>query len=179
MLPGAFSDVPADVTVNGVPLIALPGVLIVGIIGFPRWFVSFMRKRRVKAFLQEFPNSLDIIVRAVKSGLPLNDGVRLIGGEARVRHVYTSTTEPVRTRWADRLGDRAWIASRPEAVAAGWFGPTVADHVLPRIGDLVIATKGALALVRSRTEPGLTTFLGHHGSLTEEEQHIPLLHTIG
>lgn len=109
----------------------------------------------------------------------LRDGVRVLGGEARVRHVYTSKAEAVRARWAERLGDRAWIASRAEAVAAGWFGPRVEDHVLPRIGDLVVAAKGSLAVVRSTVEPGLTTFIGHHGSLTEEEQHIPVLNTIG
>ncbi len=109
----------------------------------------------------------------------LRDGVRVLGGEARVRHVYTSAAEAVRARWAERLGDRAWIASRGEAVDAGWFGPRVDDHVLPRIGDLVVAAKGSLAVVRSTVEPGLTTFVGHHGSLTEEEQHIPVLNTIG
>ena len=109
----------------------------------------------------------------------LREGVRAIGGEARVRHVYTSAADAVRARWVERLGDRAWIASRAEAVAAGWFGPRVADHVLPRIGDLVVAAKGSLAVVRSTVEPGLTTFVGHHGSLTEEEQHIPVLNTIG
>ena len=55
----------------GAPLFDLPGALLVGGLGLPRWFVSFRRGRRVKAFLAEFPNALDIIVRAVKSGLPL------------------------------------------------------------------------------------------------------------
>ena len=110
----------------------------------------------------------------------LRAGVRVLGGEARVRHVYTSSdVEAVRSRWVERLGERAWIASRAEAVAAGWFGPRVDPHVLPRIGDLVVAAKGSLAVVRSTVEPGMTTFVGHHGSLTEEEQHIPVLHTIG
>ena len=109
----------------------------------------------------------------------LREGVEALGGEARVRHVYTSSAGAVRDRWVARLGDRAWIASRAEAVAAGWFGPRVDDHVLPRIGDLVVAAKGSLAVVRSTVEPGLTTFVGHHGSLTEEEQLIPALNTIG
>lgn len=118
----------------------------------------------------------------------LREGVRVLAGEARVRHVYTASAsasaasasvEGVRARWVERLGDRAWIASRAEAVAAGWFGPRVDDHVLPRIGDLVVAAKGSLAVVRSTVEPGLTTFVGHHGSLTEEEQDIPVLNTIG
>lgn len=76
--------------VGGAPLIALPGALIAGALGLPRWFVSFRRARRVKAFLNEFPNALDVIVRAVKSGLPLNDGIRLIATEAQ---------EPVKTEF--------------------------------------------------------------------------------
>ena len=64
------------------PLLILPGAFVAGAFGLPRWFVSFRRGRRVKAFLNEFPNALDIIVRAVKSGLPLNDGIRLIASEA-------------------------------------------------------------------------------------------------
>jgi tight adherence protein B len=74
----------------GAPLIVLPGALLAGAIGVPRWFVSFKRGRRVKAFLNEFPNALDIIVRAVKSGLPLNDGIRLIASDA---------PEPVKTEF--------------------------------------------------------------------------------
>ena len=57
--------------IGGAPLWILPGALLAGTLGLPRWFVSFRRGRRVKAFLNEFPNALDIIVRAVKSGLPL------------------------------------------------------------------------------------------------------------
>lgn len=66
----------------GAPLLVLPGAFIAGTLGLPRWFVSFRRGLRVKAFLNEFPNALDIIVRAIKSGLPLNDGIRLIASEA-------------------------------------------------------------------------------------------------
>ena len=54
------------------------GRVLVAAFGLPRWFIAFRRGRRVKAFLNEFPNALDVIVRAVKSGLPLNDGIRLI-----------------------------------------------------------------------------------------------------
>ena len=66
----------------GAPLFAVPAAVLVGGLGLPRWFISICRKRRVKAFLNEFPNALDVIVRAVKSGLPLNDGIRLIANES-------------------------------------------------------------------------------------------------
>jgi tight adherence protein B len=78
------------VFIAGAPLLVLPGALAAGAIGLPRWFVAFQRSRRIKAFLNEFPNALDVIVRAVKSGLPLNDGIRLIASEAQ---------EPVKTEF--------------------------------------------------------------------------------
>ncbi|GAA1274764.1 nucleotide pyrophosphatase/phosphodiesterase family protein [Saccharothrix xinjiangensis] len=105
----------------------------------------------------------------------LREGVRALGGEARVRHVYTSTPGEVRERWLSVLGEKVWLASRAEAVAAGWFGPRVEEHVLPRIGDLVVAARDSLVLVRSEVERFQTGFTGHHGSLTAVEQEVPLL----
>ncbi|OJU48665.1 MAG: pilus assembly protein [Mesorhizobium sp. 61-13] len=90
----------------GLPLIVLPGVLIVSAFGLPRWFVSLRRGRRVKAFLKEFPNALDVIVRAVKSGLPLNDGIRLIANES---------PEPVRTEFRRIVDSQQMGLSIPEA----------------------------------------------------------------
>lgn len=62
------------------PLVAL-GVFIVGALGLPAWVLSFLRKKRFAKFLNEFPNALDVMVRSIKSGLPLNDAVRLIASE--------------------------------------------------------------------------------------------------
>lgn len=92
--------------VAGMPLIVLPGVLVVSAFGLPRWFVSFRRGRRVKAFLKEFPNALDVIVRAVKSGLPLNDGIRLIANES---------PEPVKTEFRRIVDSQQMGLSIPEA----------------------------------------------------------------
>lgn len=105
------------------PLWALPGALLVGGLGLPRWFVSFRRTRRVKAFLEEFPNALDIIVRAVKSGLPLNDAIRLIANES---------PEPVRSEFRRIVDSQQLGMSVPDAAMrmsetmpcseAGFFG---------------------------------------------------------
>lgn len=111
------------VFVAGAPLYVLPGAFLAGTVGLPRWFVAFRRARRVKAFLEEFPNALDIIVRAVKSGLPLNDGIRLIANEAQ---------EPVRTEFRRIVEAQQVGLSIPEATLrmtetmpcpeAGFFG---------------------------------------------------------
>jgi tight adherence protein B len=50
--------------------------------GLPRWFLGFVRKRRVKKFSLEFANAIDVIVRGIKSGLPLNECLRIIAREA-------------------------------------------------------------------------------------------------
>ncbi len=50
--------------------------------GLPRWFLGFVRKRRMKKFSLEFANAIDVIVRGVKSGLPLNECLHIIAREA-------------------------------------------------------------------------------------------------
>jgi tight adherence protein B len=63
-------------------LIALGVGFSVGI-GLPRWMLSFLKKRRETRFLEEFPNGIDIIVRGVKSGLPVGDCIRIVAAESR------------------------------------------------------------------------------------------------
>lgn len=90
----------------GGPIYLLPGVMMAGSLGLPRWIVGFIRKRRMKKFLDEFPNAIDVIVRAIKSGLPLNDGMRLIAAEAK---------EPVKTEFQRILDAQQLGISIPEA----------------------------------------------------------------
>jgi tight adherence protein B len=55
--------------------------------GLPRWIVARLTKRRQAKFLVEFANSIDIIVRGIKSGLALSDCMQIIA---------TESPEPVR-----------------------------------------------------------------------------------
>ena len=63
-------------------------------------------------------------IDADEEGSPLRDGVALLGGEARVRHVYTrpGAADDVLATWRDVLGERAWVLSREDAIKDGWFG---------------------------------------------------------
>jgi tight adherence protein B len=63
-------------------LVSLGIAVILGI-GLPNWFVNIMRKRRMARFIDELPNAVDIIVRGIKSGLPLGDCIRIIAIESR------------------------------------------------------------------------------------------------
>jgi hypothetical protein len=111
----------------------------------------------------------------------LLEGVQAIGGEARARHVYVEdgADDDVLAAWRATLADRAWVVSRDEAIAAGWFGARVSDDVRPRIGDVVAAARGSTSLVRRTVEPLESSLIGHHGSLTTAEQRVPLLLAYG
>ncbi len=106
----------------------------------------------------------------------LRDGVALLGGDARSRHVYAEpgAAADVLAAWREVLGHRAWVVSRDEAIAEGWFGP-VDPRVVPRIGDVVAASTATSAIVATRAEPLESALIGMHGSLTLAEQAVPLL----
>ena len=57
------------------------GVGFVAGLGLPRWVVGFLANRRVKKFTGEFPDAVDVIVRGIKSGLPVHDCFKIIGKE--------------------------------------------------------------------------------------------------
>lgn len=63
---------------TGVPLVFAGSIIIIIFFIGPRWLLSRARGRRLKAFLEEFPNAVDVIVRAVRSGLPLTDGIAMV-----------------------------------------------------------------------------------------------------
>ena len=71
----------AAVLLHANPLAALFIAFITGL-GLPRWFLGFLMKRRTKKFTEEFPNATDVIVRGIKSGLPVMDCLRVIGRES-------------------------------------------------------------------------------------------------
>ena len=109
----------------------------------------------------------------------LLEGVADVAGEPRMLHLYTgpgASATAVAERWRDAEGDRSWVATRAEAVDAGWFGPAVDDEVAPRIGDVLVAARKRVAYYDGR-DPQRTgrNMIGQHGSITPEETRVPLL----
>lgn len=106
----------------------------------------------------------------------LRDGVALLGGEPRARHVYCEpgAQADVLAAWREILGGDAWVLSREQAIDEGWFGP-VDPELAARIGDLVAAPAGTAAIVATKAEPIESALVGMHGSLTAAEQLVPLL----
>lgn len=108
-----------------------------------------------------------------------HDGVRHIGGEPRMLHVYLEADAglaPILDRWRRDLDGYADVVSRDDAIATGLFGPVVTAAAASRIGDLLVISRsnhaiydGAAADQRSRG------MIGQHGALTPEEWRVPLI----
>lgn len=103
----------------------------------------------------------------------LNEGVDLVGGEGRLRHLYTNDAAAVARRYREWLGHRGEVRMRGEAL--GWFGDEApSPEVLSRIGDVVVAMRDDWALLTT-TRPREASMIGLHGSLTPAERGVPLL----
>ena len=73
-------------------------LFVVGGLGAPNWFIGFAKARRQKKFVDEFSNAIDVIVRGVKSGLPVNECLKIIAAEAPkpVNEEFYQLTEGIR-----------------------------------------------------------------------------------
>ena len=98
------------------PLGALGGLLVGGF-GLPNWVLNYRRQKRIKDFLIEFPSAVDVIIRGVKSGLPLGACLQTVAGQAKepvrseFQAIVAGTTVGLTVAQAvDRLAERVPIA---------------------------------------------------------------------
>jgi tight adherence protein B len=73
----------------------------------PRMYVMRRRKKYQNQFLDELPNAVEAIVRGVKTGLPLNDSMRVVAKD---------TKEPVKSEFGRVLDQQSFGFSMTEAV---------------------------------------------------------------
>lgn len=105
----------------------------------------------------------------------LLEGVDVLAGEGRLRQLQVRPGVPVEEvaeTWRARLGDLAWVRTREEAIADGWFGETD-PFVADRLGQVLVAMRSDWA-VMTRALPRELGLVGMHGSLTPDEMQVPL-----
>lgn len=101
------------VVVGLVLLVATGNLVVAGLglfaggLGLPRWLLGFRAKKRIEAFIDELPNAIDMIVRGIKSGLPLGDCLR---------EIARSTRDPLRTEFRLMMESQAVGVPISEAV---------------------------------------------------------------
>lgn len=90
-----------------VPIYFAPVFAIASAYLLPRIWVNMKRRKYQDRFLDELPNAVEAIVRGVKTGLPLNDSIRVVAKDAK---------EPVKSEFGRILDQQAFGMSMTEAV---------------------------------------------------------------
>jgi tight adherence protein B len=127
----------------------MPVGAFVGWFGIPRWLLKHLMKRRQKAFIKEFPNAIDIIVRGVKSGLPIGDCFRIVASESQ---------EPVKSEF------RAVLEMQTVGVPLG----EAVDRLYQRLG-LPEANFFAIVInIQSKAGGNLSEALGNLANVLRE-----------
>lgn len=111
----------------------------------------------------------------------LVDGVRHTAGEPRMVHLYLEANATDESRrvlmssWLERFGKLAWVITREQGVAAGYFGD-VSEEVSARIGDVLVLARESIAFYDlRRVRASAMDVVGQHGSITKAEREVPLL----
>ncbi|MBV0893413.1 type II secretion system F family protein [Paracoccus sp. Z118] len=119
----------------------------------PHLYVGYERSRRLLAFRNELPNAVDVIVRGVRSGLPLGDCLRLIAAEGQ---------EPVRSEFKTAVDDQTLGVPLPDAMLR------LADRVpVPEAGFLA-----TVIAIQSRSGGNLTEALANLSSVLRERKKM-------
>lgn len=105
----------------------------------------------------------------------LSAGVARIAGEPRMRHVYAQpgAESDVAAAWSERLAGRVDIRTRDEVAESGLLGDVEPDY-LERLGDILAISRGTAALT-SAFDTRVSSLIGQHGALTDDEMRIPAI----
>ena len=138
---------------TGVSLLTSAALGVLGGILLPQGYLRFRRNRRLTAFAAQFADAVDVIVRGVKSGMPLGDCVRVIAIEGQ---------EPVRSEFKAVVDDQTLGMPIQEAVQR------MADRVcLPETNFLSI-----VITIQSRSGGNLTEALGNLSIVLRERKKM-------
>ncbi|MGH9139200.1 MAG: alkaline phosphatase family protein [Acidimicrobiales bacterium] len=139
--------------------------------------------------LDVVPTGTTVIVTADHGQVQTGEHVMPLAPEV-LRHVAYQSGEG-RFRWlhaepghASALFDaassvhaeQAWVKTRDELVAGGWFGPKVTADAQARLGDVALVARGTVAFTEP-TDTGPYSLVGRHGSATPAELDVPLVAT--
>lgn len=143
--------------------------------------------RLVADLLEVLPPGAALVVTSDHGQLQVGDAVvpiaeevlahvELLSGEGRFRwlHALPGRIDELEAAAREHHGDRAWVRTRQQVIAEGWFGPVVTADAAARFGDVVLAAIDPVAF-GDPADTGPYNLQCRHGSLTSAEMRIPLL----
>jgi tight adherence protein B len=71
----------ALLAIRGAPILLTLFVGLFAGIGVPHFVVGFLGKRRTNAFVTRFPDAIELLVRGLRSGLPISETLGVVGSE--------------------------------------------------------------------------------------------------
>lgn len=143
--------------------------------------------RLVADILAELPRGAVLVITADHGQVDVGD--RLVGlhpdvtahvsfqsGEGRFRwlHARPGRSEALAEAAQAHHGDMAWVRTREETVAEGWWGESITDAARGRLGDVALVAAEAVSFT-DPADSGPFELIGRHGSLTPAEMYVPLL----
>jgi hypothetical protein len=114
-----------------------------------------------------------------RSLAPVHELVAAYAGDGRFRHLHAKPGRAAELHAvADELhgGPRgeAWVLRREQLLDEGWLGPDPVPAAYRRVGDVVLAARGAVGFV-DPTLPYEAELVSAHGSATPAEMEVPLV----
>ena len=113
---------------------------------------------------------------------PLMQGVSVVAGEPRARHIYLESDSPASraetaSLWQEYLQEKAMVLTREQAIANHLFGADVSPDAFDRMGEVIAIARGGVVLLDAEREEKEGAMVGHHGSDSDVESQVGLLTT--
>ena len=164
-------------------------------VGSDKWIAALsMIDQMVSQLMKEVPRGTRIWVTSdhgmvnveekiiIGQENPLLDGVSVVAGEPRARHIYLTNDSPAArsdaaSLWQQYLQDKALVITREEAISSNLFGVDVSADALDRMGEIIAIARGGLVLLDAERADKEGAMVGHHGGDSDVESQVGLLTT--
>ena len=164
-------------------------------VGSDKWIAALsMIDQMVSQLMKEVPRGTRIWVTSdhgmvnveekiiIGQENPLLDGVSVVAGEPRARHIYLTNDSPAAradaaSLWQQYLQDKALVITREEAISSNLFGVDVSADAVDRMGEIIAIARGGLVLLDAERADKEGAMVGHHGGDSDVESLVGLLTT--
>jgi hypothetical protein len=162
-------------------------------VGSDKWLAALtMIDQMVSQLMKEVPKGTRIWVTSdhgminveekivIGQDNPLMQGVSVVAGEPRARHIYLESDSPAaRTEaaslWQEYLQDKALVLTREQALSNQLFGADVSPDAYDRMGEVIAIARGGVVLLDPDRAEKEGAMVGHHGSDSDAESQVGLL----
>ena len=164
-------------------------------VGSDKWIAALsMIDQMVSQLMKEVPKGTRIWITSdhgmvnveekivIGQDNPLLDGVSVVAGEPRARHIYLTNDSPAAradaaSLWQQYLQEKALVITREQALSSNLFGTDVTADAVDRMGEIIAIARGGLVLLDADRADKEGSMVGHHGGDSDIESQVGLLTT--